>query len=124
MPSGFTMVELWETGRKVYINNGVKFIFTEPGDNFTEIAADFEIYSWQLPKYNELDKDAVLQPGEMLYIEKKKKKNKEAGTHVVKAGENMHSIAQLYGIQLSQLYKKNGMKEGSSVKVGTSLKLN
>ena len=119
----YELVEIWETGRKVYINNGVKFIFVTAGDNFSDIAADFEIYSWQLPKYNEVDKKAQLKEGQMLYIEKKNKKNKEAGTHTVKAGESMHYISQLYGVQLRQLYKKNKMEEGSKVAAGKVLRL-
>lgn len=121
--SDFELVEIWETGRKVYINNGVKFIFAGPGDQFSDIAADFEIYSWQLPKYNELDKKHPLNDGEMIYIEKKKKKNKEAGSHTVKAGESMHYIAQLYGIQLKYLYKHNKMEEGIEADVGQVLEL-
>lgn len=121
--SAFELVEIWETGRKVYINNGVKFIFAQAGDSFSDIAADFEIYSWQLPKYNELDKKAEPKEGQMIYIEKKKRKNKNAGKHTVKAGESMHYIAQLYGIQLRQLYKKNDMEEGSQAAAGHLLKL-
>ena len=123
-PSDYKLVEVWETGRKVYINNGVKFIFTDTGDSFSNIAADFEIYSWQLPKYNELEKDASLQEGRMLYIEKKKKKNSDKDSHSVRSGESMHSISQLYGIQLKQLYKKNKMAEGTGVEVGKVIKLN
>ncbi len=122
-PSDYELTEIWETGRKVYINNGAKFIFVQAGDSFSDIAADFEIYSWQLPKYNELDKNAGLEKGQMLYIEKKQKKNKEAGTHTIKAGESMHFIAQLYGIQLKQLYKHNKMAEGSKAQVGKVLSL-
>lgn len=121
--SDFKLVEIWETGRKVYINNGVKFIFAGSGDKFSDIAADFEIYSWQLPKYNELDKKHSLQKGEMIYIEKKKKKNKEAGTHTVRSGESMHYIAQLYGIRLSSLYRHNKMEEGTEAKAGQVLRL-
>ncbi len=123
LASTYELIEIWETGRKVYSNNGVKFIFADAGDNFSDIAADFEIYSWQLPKYNELDKKHSLEQGEMIYIEKKQKKNKEAGTHTVKAGESMHFISQLYGIQLKQLYKHNKMEEGMSAAVGKVIKL-
>jgi LysM repeat protein len=122
--ANFELVEIWETGRKVYQNNGSKFIFTKAGDTYSDIAADFEIYSWQLPKYNEMPKDAILQEGQMLYIEKKAKKNKDIDTHRVNAGESMHYIAQLYGIQLSHLFKKNGMKEGAKASAGKVLKLN
>jgi len=121
--SDFEIVEIWETGRKVYINNGVKFVFAASDDSFSDIAADFEIYSWQLPKYNELDKNHVLQQSEMIYIEKKNKKNKDAGPHTVKAGESMHYISQMYGIQLKQLYKHNKMEEGGHVTAGRVLKL-
>ncbi|MEN8225206.1 MAG: glucosaminidase domain-containing protein [Bacteroidota bacterium] len=122
--SDFELIEIWETGRKVYVNNGVKFIFVEKGDSYSDIAADFEIYSWQLPKYNELDKKASIQAGQMIYIEKKKKKNKKVDTHTVRSGESMHSISQLYGVQLRQLYKKNKMEEGISAQTGDVLKLN
>jgi LysM repeat protein len=101
----------------------VKFIYAGPSDSFSEIAADFEIYSWQIPKYNELEKKSEVRKGQMLYIEKKKKKNKEAGTHTVKAGESMHYISQLYGIQLKQLYKHNKMEEGTQAGIGEILKL-
>jgi LysM repeat protein len=121
--SAFELVEIWETGRKVYINNGVKFIYARPGDTFSEIAADFGIYSWQLPKYNELDKKAVLEEGQMVYIEKKRRKNKENGSHTVKPGESMHYIAQIYGIRLKQLYRKNKMQEGMEPQVGEVLSL-
>lgn len=123
-PVNYELIEIWETGRKVYINNGVKFVYAEAGDSFHDIAADFEIYSWQLPKYNELNKKSSLQSGQMIYIEKKKKKNKEVDTHKVRTGDSMHSISQRYGIQLSQLYKKNKMEEGSVVSEGMVLKLN
>lgn len=121
--SDFKLVEIWESGRKVYVNNGAKFIFAGSGDSFSEIAADFEIYSWQLPKYNELEKKHALKEGEMIYIEKKKRKNKEAGTHTVRPGESMHSIAQLYGIRLGSLYKHNNMEEGTEAKGGQVLEL-
>ncbi len=123
-PSGnYELVEIWETGRKVYINNGVKFIFAEEGDNFSAIASDFGIYSWQLPKYNDLDKKASLRKGQIIYLEKKKRKNKKASTHTVKAGESMHFISQLYGVRLAQLYRKNDLPEGTQAKTGQVVRL-
>lgn len=122
-PADYDLVEIWETGRKVYINNGVKFIFSEAGDSYSDIAADFEIYSWQLPKYNEVDKKLPLKEGQMIYIEKKKRKNKEIDTHTVRSSESMHSIAQLYGIKLYNLNKINKIAEGMPVEKGTVLRL-
>lgn len=122
-PSDYELVEIWETGRKVYLNNGVKFIFAREEDSWSSIAADFEIYSWQLPKYNELDKKSIPAQGQMIYIEKKKKKNKNKDTHTVIAGETMHDIAQLYGIRLTNLYRKNNIPEGTNAEAGRVLEL-
>lgn len=123
-PADFKLAEIWETGRKVYVNNGIKFIFAEPGDSFSSIASDFEIYSWQLPRYNDLGKKDKISAGQMIYIEKKRRKNKETDTHTVRSGESMHDIAQFYGIQLNQLYRKNNMPEGINAPAGKVLRLN
>ena len=49
-----------------------------------------------------------MQEGDIVYLEKKKKKaDKPNYDHVVQVGESMHSIAQMYGIQIKSLYKMN-----------------
>ncbi len=59
-------------------------------------------------KFNELPEDFPLQPGDIIYLQKKKKKaDKPYYDHVVKIGESMHDIAQQYGIQIKSLYKMN-----------------
>ena len=111
-------------GRKVYENNGVPFIVVEDGDTFVEIAEEFEIYSWQLYKYNELNKKYVLQPGEILYLEKKRRKAaREFKTHTVDYGENLRYISQLYGVRLKRLAKMNDLYINGNLPVGTKLKL-
>ena len=53
-------------------------------------------------------KERILQEGDIVYLEKKKKKaDKPNYDHVVQVGESMHSIAQKYGIQIKSLYKMN-----------------
>jgi len=106
--------------RKVFTNNGRKFIFARKGDDFYKIADDFNIYNFQVWKYNELTKKDHLTEGQMVYIEKKRSKN-ESPYHTVKAGETMRSVSQLYGIRLKQLYKKNNMKKGTEPRVGQVL---
>ena len=52
--------------------------------------------------------DFPLQEGDIIYLEKKKKKaDKPYYDHVVEAGESMYSISQKYGIQVKSLYKLN-----------------
>lgn len=106
--------------RKVFTNNGRKFIFSRKGDDFYKIAADFNIYSYQIWKYNDLSKNDHLKEGEMVYLEKKKSSAATA-YHYVDKGETMRSISQLYGVKLSQLYKKNRMKKGTEPHQGQML---
>ena len=111
-------------GRDVYENNGIPFILAEKGDTFYGLAEEFNIYTWQLFKYNEVDKKYVLKIGDVVYLEKKKKKaSKENKTHQVAYGESWHFLSQYYGIRESRLKKLNGMKDQPNLPVGTQLKL-
>jgi hypothetical protein len=122
LDSDFEPIDISGNNRPLYTNNGVKFIFAEAGDNFSTIARDLNIYSWQVYKYNELDKEAKIEEGQMLYIEKKKRKNSQK-YHVIKANESLYSIAQLYGIQLKALLSKNKLKAEESLQIGQQLRL-
>ena len=58
------------------------------------------------------------------YLEKKKKKaDKPNYDHVVQVGESMHSIAQMYGIQIKSLYKMNKKDKDYIPEEGDVLKL-
>ena len=108
-----------------YINNGLPYIVVRPGDSWKSISKEFDISKKKLRKYNDLYKGYTLQSGDILYLEKKKRKaDKEHIVHVLRAGESMYTISQKYGIRLKNLYKLNKMDEESpSPKVGTILRL-
>jgi uncharacterized FlgJ-related protein len=118
----FEAIEIGGNNRQIFTNNGVKFIFAQKDDTFYEIAQDFEIYTWQVYKYNDLKKSSKIKEGQIIYIQPKKKKG-NIKFHVVKEHETIYSISQLYGIKLKQLHKKNKMPEGSKPQVGQKLKL-
>lgn len=122
---GADQFELVKTGgndRNVYSNNGVNFIIAEEGDEVHELAEEFEIYSWQIYKYNDLDKKDDLKPGQMIYLEKKKTKSKTA-FHMVKENESMYTISQQYAIRLKNLYKRNKMEPGTEPEKGQRILL-
>ncbi len=106
--------------RKVLTNNKRKFIFARKGDDFYKIAGDFNIYHYQIWKYNDLTKKDRIKEGDMVYLERKKNKA-TTPYHFVKQGETMHSISQLYGIKLKQLYRKNLMDRGTEPRAGQQL---
>ncbi len=120
----FKQVKSWSSGRKMYKNNSTKLIIIEKGDTFNGLAEEFEIYRWQFKNYNDLEKNHVLKIGEVIYLEKKKRKaDKKYKIHVVNAGETIHYISQLYGISLKRIYKLNNLPKGVQADVGTKLNL-
>lgn len=124
LASNFKHVDTWSSGRKIYKNNGKKLIIIEKGDTFYGLAEEFEMYYYQIRKYNDLDKDHILKIDEIIYLEKKKRKaERKHKYHTVGAGETMHSISQMFGIRLNRLYKMNNLPKGIQVETGTKLKL-
>ena len=108
--------------RKIYKNNGVKYILAKEGDNFKSIADAFNIYAFQVNKYNELEKNDKLTAGQVIYLQKKKSKHKRKH-HLAQKDETMYYISQLYGMKLSKLYKFNDMQEGMEPITGQKVKL-
>lgn len=108
--------------REVFYINKVKCIKVKEGDTFFKISKDLDLMLWQLYKYNELGKDSKLQTGQVLYIQPKRAKA-EIGyeEHIVKEGETLYDISQLYGVKLKKLYKKNNLAEGNDVKTGDKI---
>jgi len=94
--------------REVYICYNLLYVIAQENDSFDRIAGDTGFKVKDLIKYNEVPEDFPLKKGDIVYLEKKKKKaDKPYFEHVVKVGESMHRISQLYGIQWKQLYKMN-----------------
>lgn len=104
--------------------NGVKFVTTQPGDTYAGIADEFRITEERIRSYNEVNSTVILNPGDRVFIEMKKKKApKKCETHAVVEGESMHSISQDYGIKIESIYKMNKIPFTKGVKLGQVLKL-
>ena len=109
---------------QVYIANGLAYVVARNGDNFRLLGGEFDISWKKLVKYNDLHEEYTLSEGDIIYLKKKNKKAmKPHTTYVVKDGDSMHSISQVYGIRLKNLYKLN-RKDGDYVpEVGDVLRL-
>lgn len=104
--------------------NGVKYILVEEGETLESIAAKTQERIKRLLKYNDLEWDAAIQPGDRIYIQPKRRKaNREFQYHKTEPGETMHSISQKFGVRLDRLYIMNSMRVGEQPKVGTTLYL-
>lgn len=110
---------------QTYLANGLVYIVVRAGDSWKSISKELGISQRKLRKYNDLYKGYALQAGDILYLEKKKRKaSKDYIVHVLRSGESMYSISQKYGIRLDRLYKLNKMSpEAPAPATGTILRL-
>lgn len=107
---------------RVKVRNRIEYITLNENDTFESLAEEFELLRWEIYRYNELEDDARLYPGQIIYLQPKRKRA-EAGNdyHIVKEDETMYSISQHYGIKLKSLYEKNRMEPGYEPPPGTEL---
>lgn len=108
--------------REVYRFNHIKFVIAKENDSFYKIANDFNLELDEILNYNDLSKDDKLSYGQKIYIEKKRRRALEP-IHVVQKNETLKSIAQLHGIRLSSVCKKNRLKPTDKLKIGDVLYL-
>ncbi len=110
----------------IYSFNSNYYVRARYGDTFKTIAKHLGLSYRSLAKYNERDKHDILNEGEVVYLKKKRSKAPKEyknKLHVVRAGESMYTIAQMYGIRLKYLYKMNRLSPEYQIKVGDSLRV-
>ena len=108
----------------IYRTFGLLYVYAKENDSFDRIAQSLDFKVKALKKFNEVPEDFPLQKGDIVYLEKKKKKaDKPYYDHVVQIGESMHSISQKYGIQIKSLYKINKKDKDYIPEEGDVLKL-
>lgn len=109
--------------RKVYVNNQIKYVVIQDGDSYYKIAHDLDMRLWQLHRYNETGMQTCLQSGDVVYIQPKRRRSRKEKEHVVRYGETMYYISQLYGIKTKHLYRLNHMQQGQEPKAGVKIVL-
>lgn len=118
----FSPITLGAANREIYENNGVKFIRARKGDTFYTIAQDFNIYTWQVYRYNELRKNDPIGEGQVLYLEKKKNQGSR-DVHIAQPGETLYDIAQLYAVKIKKLSKYNALDKNARLFPNQEIKL-
>ncbi len=110
------------TEPKVFRRNRIKFLVTRPGDNIKKLTHERDLLNWEIRKYNEIPKNQDVQPGQVIYLQPKRRQAEAGYTfHSAEKGESMYSIAQLYGLKIRWLYKRNHMKFGTQPKAGQEI---
>ncbi len=119
---GFKLLVKHPNGRDIFINNKRKLIIARSDDNVYQIAADFGISVEKLLIFNDLAFATSLKPGQIVYLEKKRRKA-ASRSHIFREDESLYAISQQYGIQLRMIYKRNDLRDALEPKPGTVLKL-
>jgi LysM repeat protein len=115
-------VELNTGTSRIKERNRVQYIIVKDGDSKSSIEKEFNLLKWELARYNELQQDFDMKPGQIIYLQPKREKA-EAGNEFHKAaeGETMYIISQLYGVRLKSLLNMNRMTEGQEVVAGQKI---
>jgi LysM repeat protein len=107
---------------RIMENNKVQYIIVKDGDTRENIENEFQLLKSDLERYNELDKNFLIVPGQILYLQPKKDKA-EPGKEYYNAveGDTMYLISQKFGIKLKSLYEMNRMEAGVEPEAGKKI---
>lgn len=108
-----------EKSYKVKVND-LDAIIAQEGDTWSDLADRANTSPEKIWRYNDLDKNPSLVPGQFYYLKSKKNKAK-VYFHTVKSGETLWELSQRYGIKLKALMTKNRMEKVVDLKTGRVL---
>ncbi len=105
-------------------NNRIDYVLAQQGDTYESIAERHGLMPWQLYKYNETTKGVQPYTGDIVYLQPKRRKaDVKHKQHVVKPGETMYSISQMYGVKLKHMYRINSIEFGHQPEIGNVVSL-
>ena len=124
-PNASNPIGATKSGRPIYENNGVKFIYAQQGDNTQSLAKELNVFQYQLNVYNCRDKRALdtYSEGDFVYIEKLKKESNARVAHTVVAGETLRDVALRYAVTIDRIKKYNHMGSDERLRPGRVLLL-
>ena len=108
--------------RTIYERNGVPFIVATETDTYESIAREYNLFTSEILRFNDLKKDQKLQSGTIVYLQRKKNKAPRfLDIHIAQEGDTYYKVAQQYGIRLKKLYEYNDYKDGDILNIGDEI---
>ncbi len=104
-------------------SNRIKYLVSKESTTAEELSKKLGMGPWQIRKYNDLEKGATISEGDIVYLQPKRNKNRETSVHVVKEGETLRDVSQLYGVKMKKILKYSGFAPNYKPKAGDKLKL-
>lgn len=102
--------------------NGILATRLEEDQTLADIALANERTEKRVRKLNDLEPGQEIEPGDIVYLRRKKRKANET-YHEVIGGQSLWQISQEHGIKLKRVYKLNNLEEGNEVASGQVLNL-
>lgn len=114
-----------EAIRKFVVDiNDVRCAILYPGETLASLALRYDVPYEKLLEYNETTNEKDIHEGDIVFIEKKKKKyGGPQDYYRVREGDTLYKISQQFGIRLNNLLKLNDLSIFSSISEGQRLKL-
>jgi hypothetical protein len=123
-PNNFRVTINAHQGYNVYLTNRSHYVVAKKGDTYEKLAKLFAVSARNLRRFNDVDRKAQLEEGDIVYIERKLPSwMGEELLHTVKDGETLHDISQLYGVRLKSLSKQNTMRSNAPLTVGRTIRI-
>lgn len=111
--------------RELFKQNGVPFIYALEGESYSSIAEANGLFLKELLRFNDLESEQTLSPGNVVYLGLKKSKAADgASRYVVDTdGETLYGIAQRFGIRLKALRRLNPLLQNRELEEGDTVML-
>ncbi|MBO4340167.1 MAG: glucosaminidase domain-containing protein [Bacteroidales bacterium] len=111
--------------RVLYTLNDVAFVYAKENDTFRSIAKEHHLFFFEILRFNDVKKDAVVTPGEVVYLEAKKNKApKGLDMYIVSEdGESFHHICQRFAVKESAIRMLNRLDSNPQLFEGDVIKL-
>lgn len=108
--------------RDILVNNRIEYIISQPGDTPELLREEMDLYPGEIFRYNDISRSTPLDSGMVIYLQPKRwRAEKGTETHIVREGQTLWEISQIYGVKLSRLYRINQMDKEDEPEPGTEI---
>ena len=103
----------FSVSRPLYKRNGVRFVYSQPGESWESIAASYNLFLKEILRFNDLTAPAPLPQGTVVYLQRKKRQAAYGmEMYVFSAGETLRDVCQRFAVREKNIVKLNGLPEG------------
>ena len=110
--------------RQMYSQNGVPFVYATEGETYEDIARANRLFVKEIFKFNDLKEPRELKAGEVVYLQKKKKRAQKGLDKYVSEGETgLWEISQRFAVRIDNICRLNGISRDHVLREGDILNL-